>query len=117
MIRVPCSKTLARRILRGSLLEVNKYHLLNQTRLDLVKLYFMSRPSTSALVNYNDKRKSKDWHYRTFESSREQVRLTQIRNVHEIGEMKRAQEYPADEVCEQVNSMNDSGDFQDVEYE
>ena len=26
---------------------------------------FISSPSTSASVNYNDKRKSKDWRYRT----------------------------------------------------
>ena len=84
------------------------------------------------------------------ESRREQVRLqeeivmkekalrdTQIRSMHEMGEMKRAQELRVDEVSvkkvrenhetiqqltsqlqemqEQMNSMNDSGDFQDVE--
>ena len=65
------------------------------------------------------------------------LRNTQIRNVHEIGEIKRAQEQRTDEVSvqklrenhetiqqltsqlqqmqEQMNSMNDSGDFQDVE--
>ena len=62
---------------------------------------------------------------------------TQIRNMHEMGEIKGAQELRVDEVSvqklgenhetiqqltsqlqqmqEQVNSMNDSGDFQDVE--
>ena len=65
------------------------------------------------------------------------LRETQIRNVHEMGEIKRAQEQRIDEVSaqelsenhetiqqltsqlqqmqEQMNSMNDSGDFQDVE--
>ena len=84
------------------------------------------------------------------ESRRDQVRLqeelsmkakvlrnNQIRNMREMGEMKRAQQRRVDEVSvqklsenhetiqqltsqlqqmqEQVNSMNDSGDFQDVE--
>ena len=83
------------------------------------------------------------------ESGREQVRLqedlsvkekvlrnSQIRNKHEMGAIKRAQEQRKDEVTgqklrenhetiqltsqlqqmqEQMNSMNDSGDFQDVE--
>ena len=40
---------------RGSLLEGNKDHLLNQARSDLA----------SASVNCNDKRKSKDWRHRT----------------------------------------------------
>ena len=47
--------------LRGSLLEGNEDHLLNQARSDLAK----SSLSIGASVNYNDKRKSKDWHYRT----------------------------------------------------
>ena len=84
------------------------------------------------------------------ESRREQIRLqeelsmkekvlrdTQIRHMHEMGEMKRAQELRVDEVSvqrlgenhetiqkltsqlqevqEQMNSMNDSGEFQEVE--
>ena len=65
------------------------------------------------------------------------LRETQIRNVHEMGEMKRAQELRVDEffvqklresheaiqrlasrmqeMQEQMNSMNDSGEFQEVE--
>ena len=84
-----------------------------------------------------------------FESRREQVRLqeessmkeeflrdTQIRSMHELEEMTRAQELRVDEVSvqnfeknetiqkltsqlqemqEQMNSMNDSGEFQEVE--
>ena len=115
----------------------------------------MSSPSINASVNYNDKRKSKDWRYRTHNtdllnldenkfdykkilSMKEKVlRDTQVRNMHEMGEMKRAQEQRIDEVSvqklrenhetiqqltsqlqqmqEQMNSMSDSGDFQDVE--
>ena len=53
--------------LRGSLLEGIKNHLLNQARVDLAKqeLHVESLNSISASVNYNDKRKSKYWHYRT----------------------------------------------------
>ena len=65
------------------------------------------------------------------------LRETQIRSVHEMGEMKRAQELRVNEVSvqkirenhetiqeltsqlqemqEQMNSMTDSGDFQEVE--
>ena len=65
------------------------------------------------------------------------IRDTQIRSVHEMGEIKRAQELRVDEVSvqklrenhetiqlftsqlqqmqEQMNSVDDSGDFQDVE--
>ena len=52
--------------LRGSLLEGNKDHLLSQARSDLAKqeLHVVS-PSISASVNCNDKRRSKDWRYRT----------------------------------------------------
>ena len=65
------------------------------------------------------------------------LRNTQFRNMHEMGEIKRAQEHRVDEVSvqrlrenhetieqltsqlqqmqEQMNSVNDSGDYQDVE--
>ena len=90
-----------------------------------------------------------DAQYGFVESRREHVRLqekfsmievlgnTQIRNVHEMVEIKRAQEQQIDEVSvqkiredhetiqqltsqlqqmqEQMNSMNDSGELQDVE--
>ena len=131
--------------LRGSLLEGNMDHWTWRSK------SFMSSPSTSASVNYNDKR-SKDWCYRThntdllspdgskFDHKKNclrRLRNTQIRNMHEMGEIKRAQEQRIDEVSvqklrenhetiqqltsqllqiqEQLNSMDDSGDFQDVE--
>ena len=114
----------------------------------------MSSPSTIASVNNNDKRKSKelalqDAQYGLVESRREQVRLqedlslkekalrdTQIRHMHEMGDIKRAEERRIDEAVqkitenhetiqqltsqlqqmqEQMNSMFDAGDFQDVE--
>ena len=91
-----------------------------------------------------------DAHHGFFESRREQARLqeelsmrekvlrdSQIQNIHEMGEMKRAQELRVDEFSvqklreshgtiqnltsqmqgmqEQMNSMNDSGEFQEVE--
>ena len=62
------------------------------------------------------------------------LRDTQIRNIHEMGEMKRAQELRVDEFSvrklreshdtltsqilelqERVNCMNDSGKFQEIE--
>ena len=103
----------------------------------------MSNLSTSASVK-------QDAQYGFVECRREQVRLqeelsmkekvlrnTQIRSMHKMGEIQRAQELRVDEVSvqklrenhetiqrltsqlqqmqEQMNSMSDSGDFQDVE--
>ena len=73
---------------------------------------FMSSPSISASVKYNNKRRSIDWRCRTHnadfvESRREPVRLQEelsmkekgsprysnTRNIHEMGEMNRAVEF------------------------
>ena len=105
----------------------------------------MRTPTTSSTPS-----QLQDAQYGFVESRREQVRLqeelsmkekvlrnTQIRNVHEMGEIKRTQEQRIDEVSapklkenhgtiqqltsqlqqmqEQMNSMHDSGDFQDAE--
>ena len=84
----------------------------------------MSRPSTSASVSDNDKRKSKDWRYRTHKtdllspdenkfdhkknsSMKEKVlRNTQFQNMHGIGEIKRAQEQRIDVVSLQKFRAN-----------
>ena len=102
--------------LRGSLLEGDKDHLLDQARSDM---NFMSSPSISASLNYNDQTEEQrlalqDAQHGFVESRREQVRLqdelsmkekvlrnTQIRNMHEMGEIKRAQEQRVDEVSVQ----------------
>ena len=52
--------------LRGSHFEGNKDYSLNQARSDLEELHVESLLSAS--VNYSDKRKSKDWRYRTHNS-------------------------------------------------
>ena len=84
----------------------------------------------------------RDWNYRTHNSDswistrkssatrriiseRKVLRDTQIRCMHELGEMKRGQERRDDEIQmltsqlqemqEQMNSMNDSGELQEVE--
>ena len=141
--------------LRGSLLEGNKDHLLNQARLDLAKQElhveslnkYISEPQRQT---EEQRLALQDAQYGSAESGREQVRLqeelsmkekvlrnTQIRNMHEMGETERAQELRVDEVSvqklsenretiqqvtsqlqqmqEQMNSVNDSGDFQHVE--
>ena len=90
--------------LRGSLLEGNKDHLLNQARSDLAKQELRVESLIWASVNYNEKTEEQrlalqDAQYGFVESKREQVRLqeelsmkenvlrnTQIRNVHEMGE-------------------------------
>ena len=118
--------------------------------------------STIALLSFRNKLMLKDWKWRTpitgmlnleennYAPRRDQVRLqeelvmkekalrdTQIRSMHEMGEMKRAQEQRMDEVSVQklreshetiqkltsqmqdmqgqMNSMNDSGEFQEEE--
>ena len=95
----------------GSLLEGNQDHLLNQARSDLAKqeLHAESQRQTE------EQRLALQYaHYGFIESRREQVRqqeelsmkekvlrTTQIRNMHEVGEMKRAQELRVDEVSAQ----------------
>ena len=140
--------------LRGSLLEGNKDHLLNQARSELAKqeLHVESlNECVGELQRQTEEQRLalQDAQHGFVESRREQVRLqeelsvkekvlrnTQIRNMHEVGEIQRAQEHRVDEVSvqklrenrettqqltsqvlqmqEQMNSMKGSGDFQDV---
>ena len=137
--------------LRGSLLKGNKDHLLNQARSDLAKQELRVESLNKCLGELQGQTEEQRLalqvaQYEFVESRREQVRLqeelstketvlrnTQIRNMHEMGEMKRAQEQRIDEVSvqklrgkhetiqqltsqlqkmqERMNSMNDSGDF------
>ena len=141
--------------LRGSLLEGNQDHLLNHARSDLAKQEPYVESINKCIGEPQRQTEVQRWalqdaQYGFVESRREQVRLqeelsmkeqvlrnTQIRNMHEMGEMKRAQELRVDEVSveklrehhekiqqltsqlqqmqEQMNSMNDSGEFQDAE--
>ena len=141
--------------LRGSLLEGNKDHLLNQARSDLAKQELHVESLNECIGDLQQQTEVQRLVLQNsqngfVESGREQGRLqeelsmkekvlrnTQIRNMHEMGEIKRAQELRADEVSvqklrenhettqqltshlqemqDQMNSMNDSGDFQDVE--
>ena len=141
--------------LRGSLLEGNKDHLLDQARSDLAKQELHVESLNKCIGELQRQTEQQrlalqDAQYGFVESGREQDRLqeelsmkekvlqnTQIRNMHEIGETQRAQELRVDEVSvqklkenhetiqqltsqlqqmqEQMNSVNDSGDFQDVE--
>ena len=141
--------------LRGSLLEGKKDHLFHQARSDLAKqeLHVESlKKCIGELQRQMEEQKLalQDAQYGFVESRREQVRLQEelsmeekvlpkprIRNMHEVGQIQRAQEQRVDEVSvqklienhetiqqltsqlqqmqEQMNSMNDSGDFQDVE--
>ena len=138
-----------------SLLEGNKDHLLNQARSDLAKqeLHVESiNKYIGELQRQTEEQRLalQDAQYGFVESRREQFRLqeelsmkekvlrnTQIRNMHEMGEINRAQEQRVEEVSvqkfrenhetiqqltsqlqqlqEQVNSINSSGEFQDIE--
>ena len=137
--------------LRGSLLEGNKDHLLNEAGSDLVKqeLHVESLKKCIGQLQRQTEEQIlalQDAQYGFDEYRREQFRLQEelsmkekvLRNMHEMGEIKKAQEVRVDEVSsvqklreihetiqqltsqlqqmqEQMNSMNDSGDFQDVE--
>ena len=153
---VLCSETLIRRIWEDLFLKVSR--IICSIRQDQTwrSKNFVSSPSISASVNYNDKRKRKDWRYRTHKKDllnpdenkfdykktclwKKVLRTTQIPSIHEMGEMKRAQELRVDEVSvlkwgenhetvqqltsqlqqmqEQMNFMNDSGEFHEVEWD
>ena len=105
--------------LRGSLLEGNKDHFLHQARSDLAKQELHVESLTKCIGELQRQTEeqtlaSQDAQYGFVESRREQVRLqeemsmkeqvlrnTQIRNMHEMGEMKRAQQQRIDEVSVQ----------------
>ena len=146
---------LTRQILGRSLLDGNKDHLLNQARSELMKQEHQVGSLNSCVDElqqqaYAQRLDLEDAHHGFFESRREQLRLleelsmkeealreTQIRNFHEMGEMKRAQELRVDdfseqklreshetiqrltshlqEMQEQMNSVTDSGECQEVE--
>ena len=123
-----------------SLLEGNKDHLLSQARSELVKQEHQVRslntcinelPLTMDMLNLEENLQEEL-------SLKEKVlRDTQIRSMHEMGEMKRAQELRVDEVSmqklrehhetiqkltsqlqcmqEHMNSMDDSGESREVE--
>ena len=102
-----------------SLLEGSKDHLLNQAKYELTrqKTYL----STISSVNYSNMLVLKDWNYKMHKTDtlnldenkfvykknfllKEKVlRDTQIRSMHEMGEMKKAQELRVDEVSVQKN--------------
>ena len=130
--------------LRGSLLEENKDHLLNQARTDLAKQELHVESLNKCIGELQRQTEEQRLALQDAEcgfvgSRREQVRLqeelsmkekvlrnTQIRNMHEMGEMKRAQEQQIDrsqcknyekitilpltsqlqQMQEQMNSMN-----------
>ena len=134
-----------------SLLDGNKDHLLNQARSELMKqehLVGSLNKCTHVLQQqaYAQRLELEDAHHVYIESRREQARRqeevslkekvlreTQMRNIHEMGEIKRPQLLRVDEFSvqtlreshetiqrltsqrpemqEQMNSMNDSGDF------
>ena len=98
-----------------SLLEGNEGHLLSQARSEVMKQEHQVGPLSNCIGElqqqaYAQRLELQDAHHGKIESRREQARLqdelstkekvprdTQIRNIHELGEMKRAQELRVDE--------------------
>ena len=84
---VLCSETLTRRIWEELFLKATRITCsIRRDQTWRIKS-FMSSPSTSASVNYNDKRTSKDWRYRTHKTDLlkqdKQVRLQEELSVKE----------------------------------
>ena len=97
------------------LLEGNEDHLLSQARSELIRLEHQVGSLNSCINELEQQAYAQglglqDAHHGYIESRREQARLqeelsmkekrlrdTQIRNIHELGEMKRAQELRVDE--------------------
>ena len=106
-----CSQTLIRGIQEELFLKVTRITCpIRQDHQTLRNKNFMSNPSTSASVKYNDKRKNKDWHYRTRNTDLlnldenkfdHKKKCHSNRNMHEMGEIDGAQELRADEVSVQ----------------
>ena len=152
--RVLFSKTLTRQIWQD-LIEGNEDHLLSQARSDFLRQEHQIESINNCVSDlqqhaYAQRLELQGAQHGCIESRREQVRLqeessikekvlrdTQIRSMHEMGEMKKAQELRVDEVSVQklreshktiqkltsqlqemqdrMNSMSDLGDFQEVE--
>ena len=105
---------------RGSLLEGNQDHLLNQARSDLMKQEHQVGSLKSCINGLQQQAHAQrlelqDAHHGYIESRREQARLqeelsvkekvlrdAQIRSMHEMGELKRAQELRVDDVPVQI---------------
>ena len=134
-----------------SLLEGSKDHLLSQARSELMRQEHQVGSLNSCINElqqqaYAQRLELQDAHHGFIESRREHsrqqeeerlLRGTHVRNIHELGDVKRAQELRVDEVSvqklreshdtiqrltsqlqdlqEQMNSMNDSGESQEVE--
>ena len=138
-----------------SLLEGNKDHLLIPAKSELMRQEHQVGSLNNCISElqqhaHAQRLELQDAQHRHIESRREQVRPeedlsmkekvlrdTQIRSMHEMGQMKRAQELRVDEVSlqklrenhetmqkltsqlqemqEQMRSMSDSGEFQEVE--
>ena len=109
--------------------------MLNQSRSDLAKQELHVESLNKCIGELQ--RHTEESRLQEVLSMKEKIlRNTQIRSMHEMGEVKRAQEQRIDEVCakshrksrdnsqltsqlqqmqEQMNSMNDPGEFQEVE--
>ena len=138
-----------------TILEGNRDHLLTQARTELMKQEHKVESLSILSVSFSNKLMLKrldleSAHHGYVESRRKQVRLqkelvmkvkvlrdNQIRSVHEVGEMKRAQELRVDDFSvqklreshetkqrltsqmqesqEKMNYLNHSGEFQEVE--
>ena len=83
-------------MLGGSLLEGDKDHLLNQARSELMKQEHQVGSLNSCINELQQQAHVQRQSQIFFESRREQSRL-QMRNVYEMGDMKRTQELQVDE--------------------
>ena len=135
-----------------ALLDGNTDHLLIQARSELMKQEHKVESLNNCInelqqQTYAQRLELQDAHHGYVESRRELVRLqgelsmeekalpeTQVRSMHEMGEMKRAQELRVDEfsvqklreshdamqrltsqIQERMNCLSDSGEFQEVD--
>ena len=91
--------------LRGSLHEGNKDHLAKQES-------FVSSLSISALVNYNDKQKSKDWRYRTHSTDLSSLDETKFDHKKNCLWKKKVSETLKSEICTKWEQLNERKNFE-----
>ena len=127
--------------LSGTLLEGNKDHLLSQARSDLAKGELHVESLNKCIDDLQKRTEVQDGALQEVQEEllrkENALRDTQIRNTHEMEKMKRAQEqqvgefsiqkvrenhetiqqlsFQLQQLQEQMNSMNSSGEFQDSE--
>ena len=106
---VLCSETLTFRIWEGLFLKVTRITCSIRQDQTWRSKNFTSSPSINASVNYNDKRKSKDWRYRTHDTDLLNLDENKFDCKKNYLWKKTFSEIPISEICTKESARTSSG--------